>query len=77
MQTTKESTHTLTLRHVSKFKVSPLCYSIMLHAYTNSIASRIHVNITKLCNITCTLVATGVVLQSFSVADQHYTKYDI
>jgi len=30
--------------------------------YTNSIASRIHVNTTKLCNIMCTLVATGVIL---------------
>ena len=32
--------------------------------YTNSVASRIHVNTTKLCNITCTLVATGVILRS-------------
>ena len=32
--------------------------------YTNSIASRIHVNTTKFCNITCTLVAIGVVLWS-------------
>src|SRR5450631_1457905 len=32
--------------------------------YTNSIASRIHVNTTKLYNITCTLVAIGVILRS-------------
>jgi hypothetical protein len=32
--------------------------------YTNSIASHIHVNNTKLYNITCTLVATSVVLRS-------------
>ena len=32
--------------------------------YTNSIAPHIHVNTTKLRNITCTLVATGVILQS-------------
>ena len=32
--------------------------------YTNSIVSRIHVNTTKLRNITCTLVATCVILQS-------------
>jgi hypothetical protein len=32
--------------------------------YTNSIVSRIHVNTTKLCNIMCTLVATGVILWS-------------
>ena len=30
--------------------------------YTNSIVSRIHVNTTKLRNIMCTLVATGVIL---------------
>ena len=32
--------------------------------YTNSIVSRILVNTTKLRNMTCTLVATGVILQS-------------
>ena len=32
--------------------------------YTNSTASRIHVNTTKLYDITCTLVAIGVILQS-------------
>jgi hypothetical protein len=32
--------------------------------YTNSIVSRIHLNTTKLCNITCTLVATDVILRS-------------
>ena len=32
--------------------------------YTNSIVSRIHVNITKRRNITCILVATGVILQN-------------
>jgi hypothetical protein len=32
--------------------------------YTNSIIPRIHVNTTKFCNITCTLVATCVILQS-------------
>ena len=32
--------------------------------YTNSIVSRIHVHTTKLRNITCTLVATGVILRS-------------
>jgi hypothetical protein len=45
---------------------------IMLHfvlfhrvtCYTNSLVSRIHVNTTKLHNITCTLVATGVILRS-------------
>ena len=32
--------------------------------YTNSIVSCIHVNTPKICIITCTLVATGVILQS-------------
>ena len=32
--------------------------------YTNSIVSCIHVNTTKLRNIMCTLVATGVILRS-------------
>ena len=32
--------------------------------YTNSTVSCIHVNTTKLCNITCTLVATSVILRS-------------
>ena len=32
--------------------------------YNNSLVSRIHVNTTKPRNITCTLVATGAILQS-------------
>ena len=32
--------------------------------YTDPIVSRIHINTTKLRNITCTLVATGVILRS-------------
>ena len=32
--------------------------------YTNSILSRIHVNTIKLCNITCALVATSMILRS-------------
>ena len=32
--------------------------------YTNYVLSRIHVNTTKLRNITCTLVALGVILRS-------------
>ena len=32
--------------------------------YTNSLVSLIHVNTTKLCNITCTLVATCMILHS-------------
>jgi hypothetical protein len=34
--------------------------------YTNSIASRIHVNTTKLRSITCNLVAIGVILRSLN-----------
>jgi hypothetical protein len=103
MQTTKKSTHTLALRHVSICGVSPsysdssssyvTCWMLvhayatlpgkakwsgphhiikMLHfvlfhsvrCYTNSIVSCIHVNTTKLRNITCTLVATCVILHT-------------
>ena len=35
--------------------------------YTNSIISCIHVKTTKVCNITCTLVSTGVIIRSLSV----------
>ena len=34
--------------------------------YTNSLVSRIHVNTTKLRNVTCTLGATGVILRSLT-----------
>jgi hypothetical protein len=37
--------------------------------YTNYITSRIHVNATKLLNITCILAATGVILQSLECTD--------
>ena len=39
--------------------------------YTNSIVSCIHVNTTKFCNITCTLVATCVILQSLECTRRH------
>jgi hypothetical protein len=41
--------------------------SMLFHyvtCYTNSLLSPIHVNITKILNIMCTLVATGVMLRS-------------
>ena len=40
---------------------------VLLHnvtCYTNSIVSRIHVNTTKLRNVTCALVATSAILRS-------------
>jgi hypothetical protein len=40
--------------------------------YSNSIISHIHVNSTKLHNIMCTLVATGVILQSLECIDSRY-----
>ena len=40
-----------------------LSYSIMSHAYNNSLLSHIHVNSTNLINITCTLVATSMKLE--------------
>jgi hypothetical protein len=43
------------------------CTFVLFHSvtcYTNLLVSRIHVNTTKLCNVTCTLVATHVILRS-------------
>ena len=42
--------------------------------YTDSIVSCIHVNITKLCKFTCTLVATCVILRKFRVYCSRETK---
>ena len=39
--------------------------------YTNSIVSCICVNTTKLCNITCTLVATSVIVRSLECIHTH------
>ena len=50
--------------HITPLKCCTLCYSIVSHWYTYSIASRIHVNTAKLRNIACTLVATCVILRS-------------
>jgi hypothetical protein len=41
--------------------------------YTNSIASSIHFNTTKLCNIMCTFVATGVILRSLEYISDMWT----
>jgi hypothetical protein len=48
-----------------------------LTCYTNSIASRIHVNTTELHNITCTLVAIGMILRSLleCVENKSTVKY--
>ena len=48
--------HTIKMLHLVLFH-SVTCY-------TNSMVSNIHVDTTKLCNITCTLLATGVILRS-------------
>ena len=45
----------------------PHIFFVLFHnvsCYNNSIVSRIHANTTKLCNTTCTFVATCVILQS-------------
>jgi hypothetical protein len=42
--------------------------------YTNSIVSHIHVNTTKLYNITCTLVATCVILRSLECTQWFFFK---
>ena len=51
-------------RMISNYPHTSFVLFHSITCYTNSIASRIHVNITKLRNITCTLVATGVILRS-------------
>jgi hypothetical protein len=45
--------------------------------YTNSIISCIHVNTTQLRNITCTLIATGVILRSFECTHDPRQNIDI
>ena len=40
--------------------------------YTNSMVSRIHINTTKLCNITCTLVATCMILWNLKCRSNIY-----
>jgi hypothetical protein len=50
--------------HITPLKCRTSCYSIMSCATLISRVSCIHVNTTKLRNITCTLVATGVSLWS-------------
>ena len=44
--------------------------SIESHATLMCIASCIHVKTTKLCNITCTLVATGVILRDLECSEK-------
>ena len=48
--------------HTIKMLYSVVSHSVTCHS--NSIASRIHINTTKFCNITHTLIATGVILRS-------------
>ena len=51
----------------------PHIFFVLFHnvtCYINSIVSCIHVNTTKLCNVTCTLVATYVILRSLECIDK-------
>ena len=50
--------------HTTSFNMLHFVSFYSVTCYTNSIVSHIHVNTTKLCIITCTLVATCVILQS-------------
>jgi hypothetical protein len=51
-------------RTTSNFPHISCVLFLNITCYTNSIVSRIHVSTTKLHNIMCTLVTTGVILQS-------------
>ena len=57
----------LSMSHVwnHQFNITMLQFALFHNAkyYTNSMLSCIHVNTTKLCNISCTLVATCLILQ--------------
>jgi hypothetical protein len=58
-----------TLAYVRGIRIQSVLRSpfVLFHnvmCYTNSLVSHMHVNTTKLCNITCTLVATGVILRN-------------
>ena len=59
--------HTIKIFHFVVFH-SVTCYA-------NSRVSRIHVNTTKLRNITCTLVATSVILWSLECTSFHCLKF--
>ena len=50
--------------HTTSFNMLHFVLFHSVTCYANSLVSCIHVNTTKLRNITCTLVATGVILRS-------------
>ena len=50
--------------HTTPFNILHFVLFRNVACYTNSLLSRIHVNTIKLRNITCILVATGVILRS-------------
>jgi hypothetical protein len=50
--------------HTTFFNMSHFVLFHSVTCYTKSLVPRIHVNTTKLRNITCTLVTTGVILRS-------------
>ena len=66
----RESQVEWTTPHHSNVALCVIPYRHKLHC---SIVSRIHVNTTKLCNITCTLVGPGVILQSSLSLSLHPT----
>ena len=54
-----------TPHHTTPLKMLHFMLFHSVTCYANCGVSRIHVNTTKLCNVTCTLVATGAILRSF------------
>jgi hypothetical protein len=58
----------------------PHISSMLFHSvtcYTNSIVSCIHTNTTKLRNITCTLITTGVILRSLECTTLVYDNLSL
>ena len=53
--------------HTTPFYMLHFVWFHSVTCYTNSLVSRIHVNITKLRNITCTSIASSVILRKFRV----------
>ena len=62
--------------HTTPHHTIEMLHFVLFHSvtcYTKSIVSRIHINTTKFCNITCTLVATCMILRSLECIRHFWT----